>query len=511
MCGLIGIFGNDYVAQDMYDGLLCLQHRGQDAAGMITYDGETFHVRKELGLVRDVFHTRHMQKLLGYVAIGHTRYATIGGGNVEDAQPFLGQAFGVVLAHNGNIFNSYDLKKELLEKDHRLVNSNSDAEILLNLFTKALTRQIKKSSDKLTPHDIAEAVKSVYKRAHGAYSVAAYIAKVGMVAFRDPHGIRPMLFGKRKNGFATDYIFASESVALDVIGFETIGDVNPGEMVFIEEQTRKVYRKKIMPKTLTPCIFEYIYFARPDSVLNGISVYKARIRMGEKLAEKIKKAKLDIDVVMPVPDSSRTAALAISEKLGIHYREGLVKNRYIGRTFIMPGQQIRKKSIQYKLNPMKLEISGKKVLLVDDSIVRGNTSKQIVQMMRNAGASKVYLGIFSSPVISPCVYGIDIPTRQELIGSSCSIEEIRKFIEADGLIYADLKDVFASCVAGNPKIKDMCMACFDGKYKTNDVNEKVLKKVAEERLLDKKCAKIEDEFDTDKDKDEREKRQLNLI
>ncbi|HBB02678.1 MAG: amidophosphoribosyltransferase, amidophosphoribosyltransferase [Candidatus Peregrinibacteria bacterium GW2011_GWF2_38_29] len=510
MCGVVGIFGNDYVAQDMYDALICLQHRGQDATGIITYDGEIFHTQKDLGLVRDVFHTRHMQKLLGYVAIGHTRYSTIGGGAVEDAQPFLSQSFGVMLAHNGNVFNSYDLKKELLEHDHRLVNSNCDAEIILQLFTKELARQNDKSKKSdLSVKQISDAVKSVYARARGAYSVVSYIANKGMVAFRDPYGIRPLLFGKRKNGLAYDYIFASESIVLDVLGFEFVSDVGPGEMVFIDEKTRAVHHVKVMPKTLTPCVFEYIYFARPDSVLNGISVYKAQMRMGEKLADKVKKLKLDIDVVMPVPDSSRAAAVAMADRLGIKYREGLVKNRYIGRTFIMPGQKIRKKSIQYKLNPMKLEITGKKILLVDDSIVRGNTSKQIVQMIRNAGAKKIYLAIFSPPIINPCLYGIDIPTREELIASSFSVEQVRKFTGADALIYADLKDVFEACISGNPNVKDMCMACFDGKYKTGDIDEKVLKKNAASRLNDKSCGQIEEEFETGPEK--RKKGQLNLV
>ena len=511
MCGIVGIFGNDYVAQEMYDALIALQHRGQDATGIITYDGSTFHTRKNLGLVRDVFHTRHMAKLSGYVSIGHTRYSTIGGGDVEDAQPFLAHApYGVMLGHNGNVFNSYDLKEELFKKDHRLVNSSCDAEIILHLFSKALTKQLTKGGELAQSH-IWNAVESVYKRARGAYSVVGYIAKQGMVAFRDPRGIRPLLFGKRENSLTTDYIFASESIVLDVLGFDFVSDVGAGEAIFIEEKTRKVFRKKIMPKTHTPCIFEYIYFSRPDSILNGISVYKSQMRMGEKLAEKIKKANLDIDVVMPVPDSSRTAALAIADKLGVKYREGLVKNRYIGRTFIMPDQKIRKKSIKYKLNPMKLEIEGRKILIIDDSIVRGNTSKQIIQMVRNAGAKKVYLGIFSPPVISPCLYGIDIPTREELIASSHSVENIRKFLNADALIYANLKDVFDACTFGNPKIKDMCMACFDGKYKTGDIDETVLKKNSEARLSDKTCGKIEDEFEAIPKMNTEDKSQLNLV
>ncbi|MFA7685228.1 MAG: amidophosphoribosyltransferase [Candidatus Gracilibacteria bacterium] len=512
MCGVVGIYGNDYVAQEMYDALIGLQHRGQDATGMITYDGATFHTRKSLGLVRDVFHTRHMEKLTGYVSIGHTRYSTIGGGDVDDAQPFLAHApFGVMLAHNGNVFNSYELKEELFKKDHRLVNSNCDAEILLHLFSKSLTKQLTKGGDEVTPEHLWEAIESVYKRSKGAYSVVSYIARQGMVAFRDPHGIRPLLFGKRENGLTTDYIFASESIVLNILGFEFVSDVGAGEAIFIDEKTRTVHRKQIMNKTHTPCIFEYIYFARPDSVLNGISVYKAQIRMGDKLAEKIKEAKLDIDVIMPVPDSARTAALSIADKLGLKYREGLVKNRYIGRTFIMPGQKIRKKSIRYKLNPMRMEIEGKKIMLIDDSIVRGNTSKQIIQMVRNAGAKKVYIGIFSPPVISPCLYGLDIPTRAELIGANHSIEEIRKFIGADGLIYSDVESTFKACKSGNPKVKDMCMACFDGKYKTGDIDEAVLKKTAEDRTNDKACGKIEDEFSSMEKLDEPNKEQLNLV
>ena len=495
MCGVLGIYGHDYVAQDVYDGLVTLQHRGQDACGMMTFDG-IFHMRKDLGLVKDVFHTRHMRNLTGYAGVGHTRYSTIGGGSVEDTQPFLGSApFGVALAHNGNIFNSYELKKEIFEKDHRLVNSNCDAEVLLNMFTKALTKQ---NADSIQMKHVCKAVESVFDRAKGAYSVVSYIAKQGMVAFRDPHGIRPLVFGKRDNGLTTDYIFASESVTLDVLGFEMIGDVEAGEVVFIDEKTRTVNRKKLASKKHIPCIFEYIYFARPDSLLNDISVYKSRLRMGEALADVIKKKKLDIDVVMPVPDSSKTAAVALAERLGIKYREGLVKNRYIGRTFIMPGQKIRKKSIRYKLNPMKLEIKDKNILLVDDSIVRGNTSRQIIQLVKAAGAKKVYFVSYSPPVSSPCLYGVDIPTYDELIGAGNTIEEIREFIGADELIYQSVDDMFRACDVGTPKVKDFCMGCFDGKYKTGDIDDDVLKENASQRCGDKissGCDTIESEGD----------------
>ncbi|MFA6435958.1 MAG: amidophosphoribosyltransferase [Candidatus Gracilibacteria bacterium] len=483
MCGILGIYAHELVTQELYDGLLMLQHRGQDAAGMIIYDGAHFHTRKELGLVKDIFHTRHMKHLLGYAGIAHVRYSTIGGGVVEDAQPFLGQApFGVALGHNGNIFNSHELKKELFEKDHRLVNSNCDAEVILHLFTKALTRQ---DPDEIKPEHIFNAAQSVAERAKGSYSTVGYIARQGMVAFRDPHGIRPLIFGKRDNGRTVDYIFSSESVALDVLGFEVVRDVGPGEVIFIDEKTRTVHSKTISHKKHFPCIFEYVYFARPDSVIDKVSVYKSRRRMGENLANKIKKANLDIDVVMPVPDSSRTAALALASELGIKYREGLVKNRYIGRTFIMPGQAMRKQSIRHKLNPMKLEIQGKKVLLVDDSIVRGNTSREIVQMVRDAGATKVYFVSYSPPVTNPCLYGIDTPTKEELIASSNSIEEMKQFIGADELIFQDFKDMESACLEGNHDLKEFCTACFDGNYKTGDVTAADLKRASDDRTSEK--------------------------
>ncbi len=500
MCGVLGIYGHDYVAQDVYDGLVTLQHRGQDAAGMITFNGK-FHVRKDFGLVKDVFHTRHMKRLIGHVGIGHTRYATIGTGDVEEVQPFLGSApFGVALAHNGNIFNSHELKKIIFHKDHRLVNSDSDGEVLLNIFTKALTKQ---NADEIKAEHVYKAVESVHKRAKGAYSVVSYIARQGFVAFKDPKGIRPLLFGKRSNGLTVDYIFASESVTLDILGFELIDDVKAGEAIFIDEKTRKVHRKRLSKKTATPCAFEYVYFARPDSIINGISVQKSRLRMGKKLAKQIKKKKLDIDVVMPVPDSSRAAAFAISDELDIKYREGLVKNRYIGRTFIMPGQKVRKKSIRYKLNPIPLEIEGKKILLIDDSIVRGNTSRQIIEMVRNAGAKKIYFASYSPPIVSQNLYGIDIPTTDELIAVNSTNEEICKQIGADELFYGTVKDMFDACIEGNPNIKDLDMSCFDGVYKTGDIDQEVLKKQAESRSNERKCCSIDDEISSDS--------QLNLL
>lgn len=504
MCGVLGIISNSPVAQDIYDGLTTLQHRGQDACGMMTYSNK-FHIRKGIGLVRDVFHTRHMRDLLGNAGIGHTRYSTIGSGGENDAQPFLGQSpFGVILAHNGNVFNSPELKKELFEKDHRMVNSDCDAEIILNLFTKALTKALRaKKSHRIKPEHIWKSVESVYKRAKGAYSVVGYIAGQGMFAFRDPHGIRPLLFGKRMQGLTPDYIFASESVSLNLLGFEQMKDVGPGQAIYIEDKGKKVHRKDIQVKKHIPCIFEHIYFARPDSVLDNISVYKSRLRMGKAFVKKIRAAKLDIDVVMPVPDSSRTAALKLAEELKLPYREGLIKNRYIGRTFIMPGQEIRKKSIKYKLNPIQLEIEGKNILLVDDSIVRGNTSKKIVEVMRASGAKKIYFVSYAPPVKFPCLYGIDVPTKQELIASKNSVEEIRQFIGADKLFYGEPDDVKKACMIGNPKLKDMCMACFDGEYKTGDIDEKILRNNADVRRMQRSCNRAKD--------DSGEEQQMNLV
>lgn len=500
MCGIVGVYGHQYVAQDVYDGLVTLQHRGQDAAGIMTYDGEKFKTRKDYGLVKEVFHTRHMQRLTGYVGLGHTRYATIGTGDLEEVQPFLGSApFGLMMVHNGNLFNSHELKKEIFEKDHRMVNSDSDGEVILNMLSKALTKQ---NAELIEPEHVWKAVESVHKRSKGAYSVLTYIARQGFLAFRDPHGIRPLVFGKRENGLTTEYIFASETVTLDILGFEYIDDVKAGEAIFIDEKERKIHRKIITHKTATPCVFEYVYFARPDSIIDGISVYKFRLRMGQKLAKKVMAAKLDIDVVMPIPDSSRSAALALADTMDLKYREGLVKNRYIGRTFIMPGQETRQKSIRYKLNPMPLEIKGKKILLVDDSIVRGNTSRKIIEMVREAGAEKIYFASYAPPVKYPNLYGIDIPTIKELIAAHASEEEICKQIGADALFYGDIEDMVDSCVEGNPKITDLEMSCFDGIYKTGDIDDEVLRLQAESRSSERGCGQGKFEASDD---------QLNLL
>ncbi|MBU1992812.1 amidophosphoribosyltransferase [Patescibacteria group bacterium] len=483
MCGFIGIVGNDSVVQDLYDGLVTIQHRGQDAAGLATYDGSQFHIKKGLGLVSEVFRTKNIMRLRGNIGLGHVRYPTAGAIGAEECQPFtLNIPYGLMLVHNGNLFNTQSLRKELIEKDKRHVNSSSDGEVILNLFANGLLKQ--RINGKLKPEHIWKAVKHVYARAKGAYSVLIYIGRHGMVAFRDPRGIRPMIWGERKTDLNPEYIFCSERIALDTSGFDVVRDVDAGEAIYINDN-HKVFTKKLVKNTHSPCMFEYIYFARPDSMIDEISVYKSRKRMGEKLADQVRKSKLKIDVIVPVPDSSRTAALALAEKLKLKYSEGIVKNRYIGRTFIMPGQAIRQKSIRYKLNAMPIEFKGKKVLLVDDSIVRGNTSRQIVNMARKAGAEKVYFASYAPPVKFPCVYGIDIPTSQELIASNLSVEEVRKAITADYLFYEDLKDAEWACLRGSKKLTKLCTACFSGQYPTGDVTPAVLKRVSDERLAEK--------------------------
>jgi amidophosphoribosyltransferase len=482
MCGVLGIVGNQDVVQELYDGLITIQHRGQDATGIMTYDGR-FHLKKGLSQVKNVFRTKNMMRLKGNVGLAHVRYPTVGAVGNEECQPFiLNIPYGLSLVHNGNLINVNALRKELKEKDYRHVNSTSDGEIILNLFADSLLKQNIKG--KLKPEHIWKAVKAVHDRAKGAYSALVYIAGQGMVAFRDPRGIRPLIWGERSTSMQKEYIFCSEQIALDILEFDVVRDVDAGEAIFINEN-RKVFTKKVTTKPHTPCIFEYIYFARPDSLIDDISVYKSRKRMGEKLAKQVKAAKLDIDIVVPVPDSSRTAALELSHNLGLKYTEGLVKNRYIGRTFIMPGQSVRRKSIKHKLNPMEIELRGKNVLLVDDSIVRGNTSRKIVEMVRKVGAKKVYVAIYSPPVKFPCVYGIDIPTSDELIASKLSIDEICQAISADALFFETVEDAHRACIKGNPKLKKLCMGCFDGKYPTPDVTPAVLERMAEERTQEK--------------------------
>jgi amidophosphoribosyltransferase len=490
MCGIIGIVGKNPVNQLLYDGLLVLQHRGQDAAGIVTCDGNTFFMHKNNGLVKDVFQTRHMRNLVGNTGIAHVRYPTAGSSNAAEAQPFyVNSPFGIVLGHNGNLTNSEQLKSEMFRQDLRHINTNSDSEVLLNV----LAHEIEKTSrNAVLNTDMAfDAVAAVHKRCKGAYAVVAMIANFGLLAFRDPNGIRPLIIGKSETEKGTEYMVASESVAMDVLGFKVVRDVEPGEAVFIDMEGNFYSRQCSDEAKLNPCIFEYVYLARPDSVIDGVSVYQTRLDMGKSLADKIKREWPDkkIDVVIPIPDTSRPSALQVGLALGLDYREGFIKNRYIGRTFIMPGQALRKKSVRQKLNPIGIEFKGKNVLLVDDSIVRGTTSQQIVQMARDAGANKVYFASAAPPVRFPNVYGIDMPSRDELLATGRSDEEICQEIGADALIYQDLDALIKDVKFRNPNIRDFDCSCFDGKYVTGDISEAYLAKIESMRADGKKSKK----------------------
>lgn len=480
MCGIIGICAATPVVQDIYDGLIVIQHRGQDSAGIVTYE-DRFYLRKGNGLVRDVFQPRHIMRLHGNMGIGHVRYPTAGCYTDAEAQPFyVNSPFGIALVHNGNLTNYTALREEVTKNNSRYLNTDSDSEVLLNVLADEIGKMRAK---KLSPTQIFSALKKVYSRLKGSYSVICMIGGHGVLAFRDPHGIRPLLFGKKNASTGTDYIVASESVALNTLGFEVIRDVNPGEAVFIDID-RQIHLKQIAQTSWAPCIFEYVYLARPDSVLDKISVYKSRLRMGSFLAEQIKKAMkkgLKIDVVVPIPDTARSSSFEIAAELGVPCREGLIKNRYIGRTFIMPGQGIRKRSIKYKLNPIPLEINGKNVLLVDDSIVRGNTSRQIIQMVRDAGAKKVYFASCCPPLRNPCVYGVDMPSRKDFIAHNLTIEEVGKALGADAIFYQELKYLVKAVQKGNPRVTNFCTACLSGKYPTSDVTEEVLQRAEQAR------------------------------
>lgn len=474
MCGIIGIVGHSEVNQALYDGLTVLQHRGQDAAGIMTCDQEgKFFLRKDNGLVKDVFHTRHMIRLKGRMGIGHIRYPTAGCSSSAESQPFyVNSPFGIALAHNGNLTNTKILKEELFQTDRRHLNTDSDSEVLLNVLAHEL-----QTSSKLKPQpdDVFNAVREVHRRCRGAYAAVAMISGVGVLAFRDPYGIRPVVIGKRETANGTEYMVASESVAVDILDFELVRDVEPGECVFIDTEGNFHSQQCAKNPVKSPCIFEYVYFARPDSMMDGISVHKSRMRMGTKLAEKIKRdfPDHDIDVVIPIPDTSRSAALQLSYDLGVVYREGFIKNRYIGRTFIMPGQTMRKKSVRQKLNAIDLEFRGKNVLLVDDSIVRGTTSQQIVQMARDAGAKKVYLASAAPPVRFPNVYGIDMPSCNEFVAHDRNVEEIAKELGVDWLIYQDLPDLVAA-INKKSNVERFDTSCFDGNYITGDIDENYL-------------------------------------
>ena len=483
MCGILGVVAKSPVNQLLYDGLLVLQHRGQDAAGIVTGDGSKFHMHKGDGLVRDVFRTRDMRHLVGNVGIAHCRYPTAGSASAAaEAQPlYVNSPFGIVLGHNGNLTNAEQLKRDLFRQDLRHVNTNSDSEVLLNVLAHEL--QEAGTGYQLDPPTIFQAVSGVHRRCRGAYAVVAMIAGYGLLAFRDPYGIRPLVIGVSKTENGPEYLVASESVALDTLGFELVRDVEPGEAIFIDEEGNFYSRQCAANPQHNPCIFEFVYLARPDSVIDGISVYETRMRMGSSLAEKIKRdyRDLQIDVVIPIPDSSRPSAMELANGIGVPYREGFIKNRYIGRTFIMPGQEVRKKSVRQKLNAIGMEFKGKNVMLVDDSIVRGTTSREIVQMARDAGASKVYFASAAPPVRFPNVYGIDMPTSRELIATGRSDEDIAREIGADRLIYQDLDALVDDVGSVNPRIPRFETSCFNGVYVTGDVTPEYLAGVEAQR------------------------------
>lgn len=489
MCGIVGIVGKYPVNQALYDGLTVLQHRGQDAAGIVTVDQNRLRLRKANGLVKDVFEERHMERLAGNMGIGHVRYPTAGSSSTAEAQPFyVNSPFGLALAHNGNLTNAEEVKNELFKVARRHVNTSSDSEVLLNALAHELQGD---GAMQLMPDAIFNAVANLHRKVRGGYAVVALIIGHGLVAFRDPHGIRPLVMGKRETDKGTEYMVASESVALDADGFTVLRDVSPGEAVYITEDGQLYSQQCAENPTYTPCIFEYVYFARPDSTIDNVSVYASRVAMGKKLGEKIKKewAHLDIDVVIPIPETSNDAALQIATELGLPYRQGFVKNRYIGRTFIMPGQGQRKKSVKRKLNAIWQEFKGKNVLLVDDSIVRGTTSEQIIDMAREAGANKVYFASAAPEIRFPNVYGIDMPSANELIAHGHDAESVCKIIGADGLIFQSLTDLVEAVRSQNPDIKKFETSVFDGVYVTNDITQEYLNRLDAARNDAKKGGK----------------------
>ena len=472
MCGIVGILSTTKkdVGLYIYDALTIIQHRGQDAAGITTASKGRFYMRKGNGLVRNVFRTKHMEKLIGDMGIGHIRYPTAGSSSEAEAQPFyVNSPYGIAFAHNGNLTNAESLAKEIFEQDLRHINTNSDSEILLNILASELAEGQK---HRINERDIFKAVTKLHKRVKGAYAAIGMIPGYGIFGFRDPNGIRPLILGERTTKKGTKYMLTSESVALTALGYKITRDVKPGEAVVIDREGNVHSQQCSDSSTLSPCIFEFVYFARPDSIIDNISVYKSRLRMGEKLAEKIKSkwSEETIDVVMPVPDTSRTAALQLANELDLKYREGFIKNRYIARTFIMPGQKQRKKSVRQKLSAIELEFKDKNVLLVDDSIVRGTTSREIVQMARVAGAKKVFFASAAPPVRYPNVYGIDMASKNEFVAHNKTTDEVCQSIGADKLIYQNLKDLIWSVQQGNPDILSFDCSCFDGKYLTNDID-----------------------------------------
>jgi amidophosphoribosyltransferase len=485
MCGIVGAIATGPVNQLIYDALLLLQHRGQDAAGIVTMQGTKCYMHKARGMVRDVFRTRNMRALPGQVGLGQVRYPTAGNAySEEEAQPFYVNApYGIVLVHNGNLTNAQALKEELFDIDRRHINTESDTEVLINVLAHELERVARDLP--LMPEHVFKAVSGVHRRVKGSYAVIALIAGHGLLAFRDPFGIRPLCFGDSVAGDGRDFMVASESVALEGTGHRLVRDLAPGEALYIDLQGQVHTRQCADHPRLNPCIFEFVYLARPDSVLDGISVYQARLNLGEALAQRVINTlpPSEIDVVIPIPESSRPSAMQLAHRLGKPYREGFVKNRYVGRTFIMPGQSVRKKSVRQKLNAIGMEFRGRNVLLVDDSIVRGTTSKEIVQMAREAGARKVYMASAAPPVRHPNVYGIDMPTKEELIAHGRTLEEIRAFIGADALVYQDVDAMKRVVAALNPQVQGFEASCFDGHYITGDVTEGEFEALRAQRRL----------------------------
>ncbi len=477
MCGIVGIVSDNQINQLIYDSLLLLQHRGQDSTGIATMDGSVFHMHKSKGQVKEAYRTRDMRSLKGGLGIGHVRYATSGAASREDeAQPFYVNApYGIILVHNGNLTNTRELEKQLFSIDRRHTNSSSDTEMLLNILATEIQSQ--EFGRSLSPENIFSAIESLHKRVEGSYSAIALISGYGLLAFRDPFGIRPLILGKRKleKNNKEEWIVASESLVLENNDFEVVRDILPGEAVFISKEGEFFSKQCSITSKLFPCSFEYVYLARPDSVMNGISVYEARLKMGDNLAKEIKKqiTSGDIDVVMPIPDSSRPSAMQVARKLGLEYREGFFKNRYVGRTFIMPGQEHRKRSVRQKLNAMSSEFKGKNVLLVDDSIVRGTTSREIVQMARLAGANKVSFTSAAPPIRFPHVYGINMPSKKELIAYNKTITEIEQILCADKLIYQSISALEDSILSGS-SVNHLEMSCFNGDYITGNISEEYL-------------------------------------
>tara|TARA_Y100000590_G_scaffold463316_2_gene629798 strand:+ start:1913 stop:3400 length:1488 start_codon:yes stop_codon:yes gene_type:complete len=488
MCGIAGIFSHKPVAAELYDSIIHLQHRGQDAAGIMTYD-DRMHKEKGMGLAKEIFNNENIKLLAGNIGISHNRYPTHGGFSHGEVQPFWTSVpYGIALAHNGNLTNYEELASEVTKTETRYLNTTSDSEVLLHLFADELHQDVPPQTSEEFFDLLCGAVQNIFDRVKGAYSVTSIIIGKGLVVFRDPQGIRPLVRGDRSNGNGgKDYIFASENTMFYAMGYEPKGTVLPGELIYVDE-SGKIFSKRLVKKEFNPCIFEYVYFARPDSTLNDVSVYRARLRMGQNLADAWQKKHPDKtpDIIIPAPSTANTAALSFAHELGVRYSEGLYKNTFIGRTFIMPGQAERKKSVKYKLVPQELEIRDKKVLIMDDSIVRGNTSREIVRMLKDFGAKEVYFAVACPPVKSPCFYGVDMPTKGELIAGNMTEDEIEAYMEVDALLYQTIDDLVEAVTRrGDHHIDHPCMACLDGNYVANDIDESKVVKMEAMRMNDR--------------------------